>query len=77
MSDYNEMAIEEVQDQSWKPKVLIGGAVLGAAIGALAAYLLIQNADEDAGLEMGPGEGIKIGVLVFGLLRSIANLVED
>ena len=50
---------------------------MGAAIGALAAYLLVQNADEEAGLEIGAGEGIKIGVLVFGLLRSISSLVED
>jgi hypothetical protein len=53
------------------------GGVLGAAIGTLAAYLLIQNYDEGDTLKITPGQGIKLGVLVFGLLRNVAGLVED
>jgi hypothetical protein len=73
----NDKAIEKVDDANWKPKVLVVGGVLGAAIGTLAAYLLIQNYDEGDTLKITPGQGIKLGVLVFGLLRNVAGLVED
>jgi len=60
---------------SWKPKALAIGGVIGAAVGIAAAYLLIQHSkDDDSPPKIGVGEGVKIGVLVFGLLRSISNL---
>ncbi len=72
MSD--EMAIQETS-ANWKPKVLLIGAVLGAAVGLGAAYLLIQNAErEGENLNIGAGEAVKLGVMVFGLLRSISRL---
>jgi hypothetical protein len=58
----------------WKPKVLIIGGVVGAAVGIAAAYLLIQRSETDGPPDVSVGEGVKLGVLVFGLLRSIANL---
>lgn len=59
------------------PKAVLVGAVLGAAVGAAAAYLFVQNADQEEGIRISPGEGIKLGLLVFGLLRSVASLGED
>jgi high-affinity Fe2+/Pb2+ permease len=59
---------------NWKPKVLIIGGVIGAAVGITAAYLLTQRGGEEGPPEISAGEGVKLGVLVFGLLRSIANL---
>ncbi len=73
----SDMSIEQVKDTNWKPKVLIIGGVLGAAVGTLAAYLFVQNVDEGEKVEISPGQGIKLAVLVFGLLRSIAGLAED
>ncbi len=59
---------------NWKPKALLIGGVLGAAVGVAAAYLLVQRSKEDGAPKVTVGEGVKIGVLVFGLLRSITNL---
>lgn len=59
---------------SWKPKAVVIGGVLGAAVGIAAAYLLIQHSKDDEPPKIGVGEGVKLGVLVFGLLRSISNL---
>lgn len=73
----SDMSIEKVPDTNWKTKVLIVGGVLGAAVGTLAAYLFVQSAGEDEKVDVTPGQGIKLAVLVFGLLRSIAGLAED
>jgi hypothetical protein len=60
---------------NWKPKALVFGGVIGAVVGIAAAYVLIQrNEDEDQTPNISVGEGVKLGVLVFGLLRSISNL---
>lgn len=65
--------IAEIQE-NWKPKVLVIGAVLGAAVGVAATYLLIQRYGEEQPPQINMTEGVKIGVLVAGLLRSIATL---
>ena len=60
---------------NWKPKALVFGGVIGAVVGIAAAYVLIQRTeDEDETPNISVGEGVKLGVLVFGLLRSISNL---
>jgi hypothetical protein len=59
---------------TWQTKAMIVGGVIGAAAGVAAAYLISQRSKDGQPPEMSVGEGIKIGVLVFGLLRSIGNL---
>jgi hypothetical protein len=59
---------------TWRSKAMIVGGVVGAAVGVTAAYLLAQRSKDDQPPKMSVGEGVKIGVLVFSLLRSIANL---
>ncbi len=59
---------------NWGPKALVIGGAIGAAVGVAAAYLLVQRARAEGAPKMSVGEGVKIGVLVFGLLRSITNL---
>ncbi len=56
-------------------KVLLVGAVIGAMVGLGAAYL-IANRVEDTGqpVKVTSGEGIKLGLLVLGLLRQIASM---
>ncbi|MDL1910405.1 hypothetical protein FBQ81_06875 [Chloroflexi bacterium CFX6] len=61
-----------------KNKTLLFGAIIGAATGLIAASLLNRRA-EKAGTEMAitAGDGMKLGMLVFGLLRAIASLGEE
>ena len=62
-----------------KSKTLLIGALIGAITGLLAAMLLqrrIEN-DDDRETALTTGEGLKLGVLVFGLLRAIASLGDD
>lgn len=65
---------KEITNPNWKPKVLIIGGVLGAAVGLMAAYLILQRTGEEQPPDITMGEGVKIGMLVAGLLRSIATL---
>ncbi len=61
-----------------KNKTIFFGALLGALIGLAAAMLLTRRAEKnERETAITAGEGIKLGVLVFGLLRAIASLSED
>jgi hypothetical protein len=57
-------------------KTLVIGALLGTFVGVAAAYVYLQNIQSDEEASITPGDGVKLGVLVFGLLRSIASLGE-
>ena len=62
-------------DTSWAGQVMVIGAVVGALTGLGAAYLLIQRAKRRAEPpNLNTSEGIKLGLLVFGLLRQVAML---
>ena len=55
----------------------MGGAI-GALTGLGAAYLLTKRAEQKGqSLAITPGKGVKLGVLIAGLLRSILSLGED
>ncbi len=72
--DTDVETLEESTD-NWKVKIMALGTVIGALTGLGAAYLLIQRAEkEDAVPQLTAGEGVKLGVLVFGLLRQVAQL---
>jgi hypothetical protein len=62
-------------DTSWAGQVMAIGAVVGALTGLAGAYLLIQRAKRRAEPpNLNASEGIKLGLLVFGLLRQVALL---
>jgi len=62
-------------DQAWKPKALAVGAAVGALTGLAGAYLLVRRAEAKGGRpRLDPGEGLRIGLLVLGLLRTVALL---
>jgi gas vesicle protein len=59
-------------------KNLILGALIGAVTGLVAASLLNRRAEKaERETALTAGEGLKIGVLVFGLLRAIASLGDE
>lgn len=70
----SEEKTEIIPAESWKPRVMVIGGVIGAVVGVAAAYVLIQRSEDNTPPDISVGEGVKLGVLVFGLLRSIANL---
>jgi hypothetical protein len=72
-----EEELEIIPEDNWKPKVLAIGGAIGLLTGLLAAYLLIQRSEKtETKPELSAGEGVKLGVLVLGLLRSVAMLGE-
>ena len=61
-----------------KGRTLFFGAVLGAAAGLVAASLLNRRAEkENRSTAITAGEGLKIGVLLLGLLRAIGSLADE
>jgi hypothetical protein len=59
----------------WAGQVLVIGAVVGALTGLAGAYLLIQRAKRRAEPpNLNASEGIRLGLLVFGVLRQVAML---
>ena len=57
---------------------LLAGALIGAVAGLIAAMLLNRRAERnESETAITTGEGLKLGVLVFGLLRAIASLGDE
>jgi len=77
MTEYEIVEGQEADD-SWKAKTLIIGGAIGAAIGLSAAYLLTRRAEQKGEmLAISSGQGLKLGMLVAGLLRSILSLGDE
>jgi hypothetical protein len=59
-------------------RVLLFGALLGAATG-LAAAMILQRRAQKTGTEisLSTGEGIQLGVMIMGLLRAISSLGDE
>ena len=61
-----------------KSRTIFFGALIGAVTGLVAAILLTRRAEKnERETAITTGEGLKLGVLVFGLLRAIASLGDD
>ena len=61
-----------------KTRIILGGVVIGAVTGLIAATLLARRAEKnERETAITTGEGLKLGVLVIGLLRAIASLNDD
>ncbi|MBI5825570.1 MAG: hypothetical protein HZB18_16185 [Chloroflexi bacterium] len=61
-----------------KSRIILGGTLVGALTGLIAAMLLARRAERnERETAITTGEGLKLGVLVFGLLRAIASLNDD
>jgi len=61
-----------------KNKIIFLGALIGAVTGLVAALLLTRRAEKnERETAITSGEGLKLGVLIFGLLRAISSLGDD
>jgi hypothetical protein len=61
-----------------KVKTLIIGTVAGAAVGLAGAFLLTRRAQETGTeIAVSTGDGVRLGVMIVGLLRAVAALGED
>ncbi|CAG0952485.1 hypothetical protein ARNL5_00215 [Anaerolineae bacterium] len=61
-----------------KTRIILGGTMVGALTGLIAAMLLSRRAERNQReTAITTGEGLKLGVLVFGLLRAISSLSDD
>jgi ABC-type Mn2+/Zn2+ transport system permease subunit len=70
--------IDEYVENSWKIKILASGVAIGAIVGLAGAFLITRRAEKmEKETAITPAEGIKIGVLLFGLLRSISQLGDE
>lgn len=59
-------------------RTIFFGIVLGAATGLIAALLLNRRTTSDQrSTAITAGEGLQLGVMVFGLLRAISGLGDD
>jgi gas vesicle protein len=63
---------------SSRGRIVFYGAFIGAVTGMIAALLLNRRASKDErSTAITTGEGLKLGVMIFGLLRAIASLGDD
>lgn len=61
-----------------KSRTILFGVLIGAITGLAASILLTRRAEKnERETAITSGEGLKLGVLIIGLLRAIASLGED
>jgi len=63
-----------------KNQILLAGALIGAVTGLIGAMMLVRRAESmegDGSAHITTGDGLKLGVMVFGLLRSISLLGDE
>jgi hypothetical protein len=62
-------------NKQWKTKMLVIGGILGLISGIIAAYLIVQRAEqEQAKPSLSAGDGVKVGLGVLGVLRLISDM---
>ena len=65
----------EQNDNAWKSKSLLLGALIGALTGLGTAYFLVKNAEKEGEtLSLSSGQGVKLGLLLLGTLRQVMQL---
>ena len=59
-------------------RILLIGALAGAATGLVAAMMLQRRAEKTGNeIALSTGDGVKLGMMVLGLLRAVASLGDD
>ena len=66
--------MEQPKD-NWKTITFVIGAGVGLVCGLIAAYVIIQRAEEEESHpRLSAGDGVKVGIGVLGVLRTISEL---
>ncbi len=65
---------ENQEEQGSLGLYIILGAILGAVTGAGAGYLLTKRIEEEEGIQLTAGDGIKIGGSIIAFLRQVSSL---
>lgn len=67
----------EENNVDFKRKALLVGGIVGALVGVFAANVYIKTAEiegTEEDLSLTPAKGLKLGMLVIGLLRQISDI---
>jgi hypothetical protein len=65
----------EQTKENWKVMTFVVGAVIGLVSGLIAAYVIIQRAEEEESHpRLSAGDGVKVGLGVLTVLRTISDL---
>lgn len=68
----------ENNENTWKTKTLLIGALVGALTGLGTAYLLTQKAEKEGEtLSLNSGQGLKLGLLILSTLRQVLQLDDS
>lgn len=69
---------EDMNDKNWKASTLVIGTAIGAAVGALSAFILIKRSEaENTKPKITANEGVQVGLGLLGLLRLISGIGSD
>ena len=61
-----------------RSRTILIGVLVGAATGLVAAMMINRRAAENGeSTSITTGDGLKLGVMIVGLLRAIASLGDD
>ena len=64
--------------KSWKTRTMIIGLIAGALTGLAAAQIVIERAERERTVpSISPGDGVKLGLGVLGLMRLISDLGDE
>jgi hypothetical protein len=59
---------------NWKTRTILIGAIAGALVGLTAAMILIKDAEKKSEPpHLSPGDGVKLGLGVLGVLRMLSD----
>ena len=69
----------EDNNGTFKRNALVIGGVIGALVGVMAANVIVRAAEDeaaetDSAVAITPAKGLKLGMLVLGLLRQISDI---
>lgn len=65
-----------LQENNWKPRIIVATTAVGAVAGLAAGYLLSRAAEEkgNEAPEISTMDAIKVTIAIIGVVRAIASL---